>query len=310
MGIFFTEGSMKHIYKAWCIQIEITNACINKCAHCSHGVPHFNKPYFADLEFVERALSSLHTWRRAVGCIGGEPTIHPHFIDICKLYQKHIKRENCALFTAGGKKYTEYKNLIDQTFGIIRYNDHSVVGRHQPLLVASRDVIPDEKLRNALIDKCWLQLVWSPCITYKGCFFCEAASTIDTLFNGPGGYPIEPGWWKRKVSDFKDQRDCYCPQCGIAIPMEKVPSNLPYEYVSTSNLEKLIKIGSPLAQSGNVKIIDDTLTAEEIRKIKKLPNYNSRPDRHTRKGEHNWYTIKSNKYYFFFPAGLAEGRSA
>lgn len=291
---------MKHIYKAWCIQIEITNACLFKCAHCTHGVSHYKKPYFADLNFIDKALLSLQKWPRAVGCIGGEPTLHPAFVDICKLYQKHIKRKNCALFTAGGKKYLEYRDIIDQTFGLISYNDHFVVGKHQPLLVASRDIIPDEKLRNKLIDKCWLQMVWSPSITYKGCYFCEAAGTIDMLFDGPGGYPIEPGWWKRKVSDFQDQRDRYCSQCGIAIPMEMVPNNLPYEYVSISHLKNLEKIGSPLAQRGNLKIINNTLTAEEIRKIKKLPTYNSRPDRHTSRGKHYWSTIKSKRYHLFF----------
>jgi hypothetical protein len=291
---------MKHIYQAWLIQIEITNACINKCAHCTHGVAHFKKPYFADLPFIEKALISLQKWPRAVGCIGGEPTLHPDFIDICKLYQKHIKRNNCALFTSGGNKYLEYKNIIEQTFGILSYNDHSVVGKHQPLLVASHDIIPNDKLRNKIIDKCWLQLVWSPCITYKGCFFCEAAGTIDMLFNGPGGYPIETCWWKRKVNDFQDQRERYCPQCGIAIPMEKLPNNLPYEYVSISNFNNLNKIGSPLAHGGNLKIIDKTLTTEDIKKIKKLNTYNSRPDRHTCHGKHRWYIIKSKKYYLFF----------
>jgi len=82
--------------------------------------------------------------------------------------------------------------------------------------------------------------------------------------------------------------------------MEKVPSNLPYEYVSVSNLEKLNKIGSPLALSRNLKIINNTLTAEEIRKIKKLSTFNTRPDLHTSRGKHNWYTIKSKKYYLYF----------
>jgi hypothetical protein len=291
---------MKPIYKAWLIQIEITNACRFTCAHCTHGVAHYRKPYFADLAFIEKALISLHDWPRAVGCIGGEPTLHPDFVDICALYRKHIKRDNCAIFTCGGKRYEEHRELIEQTFGIISYNDHSVVGKHQPLLVASRDIVPDDKLRNRLIDRCWLQMVWSPSITCKGCYFCEVAGTIDMLFDGPGGYPIEPGWWKRGVADFADQRERYCGQCGIALPMKSIPHNLPYEYVSKSNLEKLTTIGSPLAKSDRLRVIDSVLTPSELKQIKKDPNFNNDPSHHTSIGRHNWYTTRSKKYHLLF----------
>ena len=201
---------MKPIYKAWLIQIEITNACHLSCAHCTRAVSHVKKPYFADLAFVEKALLSLQGWTRGVGCIGGEPTLHPDFPAICKLFRKYFPKRQCGLFTAGGKRYEEHKELIDETFGIINFNDHEMGGVHQPMMIASKDVIKDDKLRDELIDKCWLQTVWSPSITPKGAFFCEVAATFDMLFNGPGGYPIEPGWWKRTVPEFRDQRDRYC----------------------------------------------------------------------------------------------------
>ena len=57
--------------------------------------------------------------------------------------------------------------------------------------------IPDEKWIK-LRDKCWIQNLWSASITPKGAFFCEVAAAMDMTLNGPGGWPIEPGWWKRK----------------------------------------------------------------------------------------------------------------
>lgn len=99
---------MEPIYKAWLIQIEITNACTLSCAHCTRAVGHFNKPYFADLEFIEKALQSLKGWERGIGRMGGEATIHPKFPGICELYQQYFPRKQCGLFTSGGKKYEQY----------------------------------------------------------------------------------------------------------------------------------------------------------------------------------------------------------
>ena len=239
---------MRDIDKAVTIQIDVTNACILSCSHCTRAVPHVAKPYFAELEVVEKALQSLEGWKRAVGCMGGEPTLHPQFPEICGLYRKYFPKKQRGLWTAGGKKYKEHEKLIDETFGLIVYNDHKTGSRHQPVLVASEDVVPDEALRNKLIDKCWLQTLWSPSITPKGAFFCEVAGTLDMLFDGPGGYEVEPDWWKRKVKDFQDQRDRACHSCSVAIPMKEYPDDLPYDYVSPSNLKRLEAAGSPMAK--------------------------------------------------------------
>lgn len=144
---------MKHIYKAWLIQIEVTNACGIRCAHFPRAVRHFEKPYFADLDFIDRALASLEGWKRGVGCMGGEPTLHPEFQDICRLYRKRFPKEQCGLFTSGGQRYREYEALIRETFGIICYNDYTTTSIHQPIMAASADLIKDEKLRNSMM--CW-----------------------------------------------------------------------------------------------------------------------------------------------------------
>ena len=287
---------MKPIYKAWLIQIEITNACHLECAHCTRAVPHIKKPYFADLDFVDRALRSLEGWTRGVGCMGGEPTLHPNFPEICMLFRKHFPKKQCGLFTSGGKKYEVHKELIDETFGIIHYNDHQLGGVHQPWMIASKDVIQDEELRNKLIDKCWLQTYWSPSITPKGAFFCEVAATFDGLFNESGGYPIEPGWWKKTEQQFRDQRDRYCSSCSMPIPMEKLSIGLPYDLVSISNARKLEEAGSPLARKGGIRIVDANLTAEDIKRLAQQPATNKTPFVHTVQQKQHYWVRLSLKY--------------
>jgi hypothetical protein len=110
--------------------------------------------------------------------------------------------------------------------------------------------------RRELIENCWIEQHWSPTVTHKGAFFCEVAATFDTLFDGPGGAPVEPGWWKTNEAAFAAQRERYCGSCSIPLPIETVPDSEPLEYVSPRNAERLKAAGSPWALKGKLKIVD------------------------------------------------------
>jgi hypothetical protein len=224
--------------------------------------------------------------------MGGEPTLHPEFPEICSLYKKYFPRKRCGLCTCGGPKYEEYKNLICETFGILHYHNHSEPALHQPLMVASKEVIKDEVLRKELIEECWLQKKFCPSITTKGGFFCEVAATFDLLFNGSGGYPIAPGWWEKNENQFKDQVERYCGFCSIPIPMITLPSTGTYEYVSKENARRLLNVNSPLAIKGNIKIIDEIYTREKLREITKDKNY---------KKPYNYPKRKPSNYKYVAP---------
>lgn len=256
------------IYAAWLIQIEITNYCRFKCAYCTRATRHFSEHYFADLEFVERALRSLEGWQKGVGCMGGEPTEHPQFAEICQLYRKHFPREQCGLWTGGGPLFEKYRDLIDETFGIIAFNDRARnESYHRPPMIASADVIEDEQLRKQLVDNCWLQQRWSPSVTYKGCFFCEVAGAFDLLFEGENGYDIEPGWWNKTPEQFRDQVEAYCRYCSIALPIQSKSYKAEVESVSETNAARLIKAKSPFALRGKISIVKAKYSAEDVAKM-------------------------------------------
>jgi hypothetical protein len=205
--------------------------------------------------------------------MGGEPTIHPQFPEICALYARYLPRKHRGLWTAGGKKYEQYKDLIDTTFGIINFNDHFYPSYHQPIMVAIEEIVHNEPLRKKIINNCWLQRTWSPTITPRGAFFCEVAATFDLLFDGPGGYPLEPGWWKKGPKEMQDQVDRYCRFCSVAVPMETHPDTLPFEYVSHENAERLRKAGSPLATNGTLRIDENEYTKSDYIRIKNSKSY-------------------------------------
>jgi hypothetical protein len=263
---------MRPIYDNTVIQIDITNACHLNCANCTRFVGNHRKPYFMDLDTVERAIRSLDGFPGRIGIMGGEPALHPQFREILALMRELVPKDKREFWTAGFK-WAEYKDDIHETFDEdrIAFNDHTQeTGRHQPLLVAIEEVVEDADLRAILIENCPFQARWSASITPKGAFFCEIAAAQDYLFEGPGGYDVVPGWWKKDPSEFQDQVNEYCGKCSGALPLPTFsdarggrdgPSR---DVVSHGNLARLVHVGSPKAKAGNYEIWDTPISADDL----------------------------------------------
>jgi hypothetical protein len=234
-------------------------------------------------ETFKKAVDSLEGFECTIGVMGGEPTLHPQFEAFARyIEEKHppkykLKplrvpvrnfiayirdknyfwdesinlRKGPGLCTATGKKYYEHFEIIQDVFSFQLINDHKNSTLHQPLLVSRRDLgIPDEEWF-PLRDKCWVQNMWSASITPKGAFFCEIAGALDMLFNGPGGWQVEPGWWKREPPDFGEQLN-WCELCGAALSIKGRLSSDGIDDVSPTLLRKLEEIDSPGLKKGRI----------------------------------------------------------
>lgn len=286
------------------IQIDITNACNKRCSNCTRFCGNHKKSFFMDFETFQRAVDSLDGYNGVTGVMGGEPTLHPEFERfvqyLCEKFGKreeknrlvypqrefikevrrrefesHVLRklegkcQNFKMFGPGlwsnmGGTYRKYYELIQDSFHVQFLNDHINPSYHQPGLVARKDLgIPDEEWYS-LRDKCWIQNEWSATITPKGAFFCEIAGALDMLFDGPGGWKIEPGWWKRTPEEFGDQLH-WCELCGFALNTFMRDAEEETDDVSLTLYQKLEEIGSPRLKSGHTNLIQmtDGVIAEE-----------------------------------------------
>lgn len=263
------------IHQMKLIQIEITNACHLQCANCTRFVGHHKKPFYMPLETVERALDTLQEFPGHVGIMGGEPTLHPQFSEICLLLQRKIPDKMRREFWTAGHKWNEYHDVIHQTFEekYIAYNDHSDPdeGTHQPLLVAIDEVVEDKILMWKVIDNCWIQQRWSASITPKGAFFCEVAAAQDHLFDGPGGWPIEKSWWKKGPDAFQDQVGRYCPRCSAALPLPVSNNHEPYDIISPGNAQLLAQAGSPKYLKNHFRIAEMDAVREYNKDLDGIP---------------------------------------
>ena len=285
------------------VQIDVTNACFHHCSNCTRFCGHHKKPFFMSFETFKKAVDSLDGYVGAIGIMGGEPTLHPEFPRMAKYLasRRPPKKDNkliypqtnfmdaihdlefeyafphpCSyggrrhtvngpgLFSAIGEGYKKYYEVIQDTIQYQAVNDHSRPMYHQPALITRKELgIPDDEWKK-LRDACWVQNLWSATITPKGAFFCEIAGSLDMLFDGPGGWKIEPGWWQRGPQDFGDQLH-WCEMCGLACHTFTRNANEEVDDVSPHLYERLKEMGSPKVQSGKISIvkIEDGKIAEE-----------------------------------------------
>jgi len=262
------------------IQIDITNACVNRCSNCTRFCGHHKKPFFMDFETFKKAVDSFEGYEGCVGIIGGEPTLHPeleNFIDYLREkrigktlklsrepisdMQKHIYRylnndlSKIGFWSSLNRGYYKNFEVINDSFDWQLLNDHNNKCLHQAILMARKDLGISDKEFLKKRDNCFAQNTWSATITPKGAFFCEVAAAFDMLFDGPGGWPIEKGWWKRQPEEFGEQLQ-WCELCSLCLDVPQRISCEDIDDISPTLYEKLKKIDSPKLKQGKYCLHD------------------------------------------------------
>jgi len=254
----------------WCIEVDVTSACQRRCSNCLRlSVAHRPEPWHMSVEQYAAALDAAAGFvkqpsdkkrrRRHIGMIGGEPLLHPKFLELCQVLEQKIPREHRAIFTGVKLDSHPFGAIVRRVFSYVNENLHNTNCFHQPVLVAPVDVVPDEAERREYISKCLLQEEWSSTFTPKGFFFCEVAGAFDAAFDGPGGMSVEPECWKHDLDHYNEQIERWCHRCGVCLPL---PGRLDSEHVddvSPTNLQALKDINSPRVARGQYAEVDESM---------------------------------------------------
>ena len=254
------------------IQIDITNACCKRCSNCTRFAGIITEPFFMELETFKQAVDSMKGFKGIVGIMGGEPTIHPQFEKVRRYYrgQYRLRRllhacyeptsdfvnhilanayhtgfsNQRGLWTSVG---TEVLRAFRTDSGHLRLPDDErpQQSQHAHHLMATRKElgVPDDRMVQAarqLLDAEPVERVDHA----QGRVLLRGGRRHGCTLRGPGGWPIEPGWWKRTPADFGDQLH-WCEMCSAALPMPARDARGEVDDVSPVWKEKLVQIESP-----------------------------------------------------------------
>lgn len=230
------------------IQIMLTRACDRACLHCTQGSNLGGRPAVMPLAQVEQALLSLEGYWGVVAFFGGNPCLHPQFEEACALMRKHVPPAQRGLWS-NNPVSPEKARACRATFNPVTSNlnvhgDRAAwdlfrtywpesrpfglaeESRHSPVLVAMRDVVPDEAERWRLIAGCDINQSWSALVgAFRGrarAYFCEVAYAQAALHEHEPDYPdtglpADPGWWRLPMTAFAAQVRKHCHECGVPL---------------------------------------------------------------------------------------------
>ena len=154
---------------------ELTNACNLNCVMCGRNAANFKGTFF-DME-VFHSFEPLMDVVEEVTLMGwGEPTIHPHFIEMLETIQRHEARK---YFCTNGMNLPKIRNAIFENevdvFAIsldgATYETNARIRRGSDLHVIEKELteIVAERERNHLLYP-WMNFV-----------FCAMDSNIEEL---------------------------------------------------------------------------------------------------------------------------------
>lgn len=230
------------------LQIEVTNACLNRCANCTRLVGHHPEPYMMDLDYFREVVDSLREAPMMIGVMGGEPLLHPEFERMCRHLQGRLPPRRLGLWSSLPPRFSRYAKLIADTFGAVLPNSHARERiLHCPVLVRS-DAVLGERFRDA-VEGCWIQRAWSASVNPRGAYFCEVAASLDLLLKTGTAFDVHARWWLKKPREYEAQVRALCSKCGVCLCLTPRPDSERVDDLDDWWLRKLKK-DSPKVRAG------------------------------------------------------------
>jgi hypothetical protein len=229
-------AKMRSPYEMKIICIDVTNKCDLACSNCTRLLE--NQDNFWDMtpENFRLALRSLAGFPGIIAMIGGNPTMHRHFEELCTIFTEEIpNKAQRGLWTNNCFKYSALAKEVFGTFNLNPHGDargirsladlkdlgwyHEGHSTHAPLLTAIKDLY-DAKEMWRRIAQCDVNQNWSASIVQVNgklrAYFCEIGGSFDLARNEDHGIDVLPGWWHRNIAEFETQVRHFCPGCGVA----------------------------------------------------------------------------------------------
>lgn len=199
------------------IEIDITYLCNLKCKgcdrSCTQAPEQLHMPVQTIRDFLSQTEKTIHQWE-SVHILGGEPTLHPNFIEIITLlddwFQKHSPSTELKIISNGySRKTREILSMIPKRWYYENsFKDSQNIPYFEPFNIAPIDL---PKWRTEDFSKgCWISQYCGIGLTPQGYFPCAVAGGIERVMKLGKGEQTFPN--NDKV--LQDMYSDYCRFCG------------------------------------------------------------------------------------------------
>ncbi|MBI1237830.1 MAG: hypothetical protein GC199_00655 [Alphaproteobacteria bacterium] len=257
-------AKMRSPFEMAIICIDITNKCDLACSNCTRLLENQEQFWDMSLDNFRTALRSLEGFPGTIAVIGGNPAMHRHFPEICKIMTQEVpEKKQRGLWT---NNIFKHGAIAKETFGVFNLNPHGDArgvksitefmkgirkpwyhgghSHHAPILTAGKDIYGEEEMWER-IAKCDVNQNWSASIVEnKGqlrAYFCEVAASFDLARNEDHGVEVVPGWWRRNVREFEPQVRRFCPGCGVPAKLKGHMDHEETDTYSATNADIALK---------------------------------------------------------------------
>jgi len=199
------------------LEIDITYRCQLRCSNCSRGCTQF--PVDSDIhisqiiEFLDSSFQQKRFWNK-VRILGGEPTLHPNFIEIIEImyrwFEKNSPQTDVKVVSNGAGKIVreKYYQIPELWRTESSFKDGSDPDYFDPVNIAPKDL---SSFQNEDFTKaCWVAMECGMALTPNGYFPCSVAGAIDRMFKINGGRLTLP----KDTEDMQKELSKYCSLCG------------------------------------------------------------------------------------------------
>jgi sulfatase maturation enzyme AslB (radical SAM superfamily) len=229
------------------IEIDITWQCNLTCFDCNRccgTAPTGEKMTISQIEkFIKESESENYKWK-VIRVIGGEPTIHPNFLEIIQLLinyrNTYEKDEKFKLIVSTNGYSQKTKQLLNELPNeVIIENSHKElneiyhIGHFNVAPIDIRDT-SNEDFTIACTNATYCGMGLTP----NGYYHCPVAGSIDRVF----GFDLGKKSLPKKNNEMHDSMNAFCKYCGFFDTCDK-------KIVPVEDNVQLMKSKPPITKS-------------------------------------------------------------